>query len=100
MLELGDAGPEGHRTVGRRAAGLVDRLVAVGEGARLIADGALEAGLPAARVERVADRSEALATLAAGSLPGDAILVKASRGAALDLLVAELVTVLGPGAPA
>ena len=40
----------------------------------------------------------ALAWLAAGSLPGDTILVKASRGPALDLLVDGLVhTFGGPG---
>ena len=40
---------------------------------------------------RVADRDEALERPARTLRPGDAVLVKASRGAALDLLVEPLV---------
>jgi UDP-N-acetylmuramoyl-tripeptide--D-alanyl-D-alanine ligase len=46
MLELGSYGPAAHRDLGRLVATLgIDRLTAVGEGARLIADGALTAGM-------------------------------------------------------
>ncbi|MEA2644940.1 MAG: UDP-N-acetylmuramoyl-tripeptide--D-alanyl-D-alanine ligase, partial [Chloroflexota bacterium] len=44
MLELGDLAPDAHRRVGRAAAG-VDLLVAVGEHADEILEGALDAGL-------------------------------------------------------
>lgn len=91
MLELGQStGPEHHR-VGVAAAGLVDRLVIVGKGANGIADGALEAGLAAGAIERVVDRDAALEFLIGQLRPGDTVLVKASRGAALDILVDRLV---------
>ena len=98
MLELGEGTLEGHLRTGRDAARRADLLVVVGDGAAAIADGAREAGMAADRIVRVADREAALAWLAAGSLPGDTILVKASRGPALDLLVDGLVrTFGGPG---
>jgi UDP-N-acetylmuramoyl-tripeptide--D-alanyl-D-alanine ligase len=68
----------------------VDELIVVGAGAVPIADAATDAGLAADRVHRVADREAALATLRRIVRDGDIVLVKASRGAALDLLVTEL----------
>ena len=47
MLELGEGSDEAHREVGRRAAALADRLVVVGDGARLIAESAVASGMPA-----------------------------------------------------
>ncbi len=91
MLELGDAAPAEHLRVGVEAASVADRLVVVGASAAGIAEGALEGGLDPARIERVADRAEALAALHTMLEDGDTVLVKASRGAALDLLVEELV---------
>ena len=73
------------------AAGVADRLMVVGDGAAALAEGALEAGLEPERVERAADRDEALELLLAELREGDTVLVKASRGAALDLLVEQLV---------
>jgi UDP-N-acetylmuramoyl-tripeptide--D-alanyl-D-alanine ligase len=93
MLELGDGTDDGHRDVGRRAAQLADRLVAIGRGARLIGEAAIEAGMPADAVDAVPDRDAASALLAQTLQPGDTILVKASRGPALDLLVDELVKI-------
>jgi UDP-N-acetylmuramoyl-tripeptide--D-alanyl-D-alanine ligase len=101
MLELGDAEDEAHRAVGRHAAERVDRLIVVGEGARGIAEGAAEAGLEPGSIHLAADRPAALRLLLAELQLGDAVLVKASRGAALDLLVDELVRVADdPGARA
>ncbi len=91
MLELGDAAYEAHRAVGRRSAGLTDLLVTVGSGAGGIAEGARGAGLSPGSVHEVSDRDEALALLSRMLRPGDAVLVKASRGVALDLLVDGLV---------
>jgi UDP-N-acetylmuramyl pentapeptide synthase len=49
----------------------------------------------------VDDRAEALECLVGSLAPGDVVLVKASRGIALDVLVDELVVALGPaGDPA
>jgi UDP-N-acetylmuramoyl-tripeptide--D-alanyl-D-alanine ligase len=91
MLELGAETTAAHDAVGRRATGLADRLVVVGDGAAGIAHGAVAAGMSPSAVTRVADRDEAFALLAAELRPGDVVLLKASRGVALDLLVERLV---------
>ncbi len=95
MLELGAAHDTAHRAVGEAAARVVDLLVVVGPGATGIADGAASAGLPPERIVRAADRDAALAALAARLRPGDVVLVKGSRGAALDALVERLREELG-----
>jgi UDP-N-acetylmuramoyl-tripeptide--D-alanyl-D-alanine ligase len=87
MLELGDADEEGHRVVGEAAARTVDWLVVVGEGAAGIAEGALAAGLDPSRVTRVADAERAQEAVLPRLRDGDVVLVKASRGIALDRLV-------------
>ncbi len=87
MLELGDAHAAGHRAVGEAAGATVAELVVVGEGARGIADGAVAAGLATARVHAVPDRAAAIEVLRSILRPGDAVLVKASRGAALESIV-------------
>jgi len=98
MLELGDEHDAGHRRTGAVAASLVDRLVVVGDGASAIAEGAVEAGLDRAAVQSVANRAEALTALSEVLRPGDVVLVKASRGIGLDVLVDDLAATLGPGA--
>ena len=98
MLELGSEHEAGHRRVGEAAARLADRLVVVGdgEGAAAIADGARDANMAPDAVIPVADREAALARLLAELRPGDVVLVKASRGIALDLLVDDLRAALTP----
>jgi UDP-N-acetylmuramoyl-tripeptide--D-alanyl-D-alanine ligase len=95
MLELGAEHESGHRQAGEAAAAVVDRLVVVGDGARGIAAGAIAAGLDPAAVSTVADRADALDVLRRDLTTGDVVLVKASRGVALDLLVDDLVAALG-----
>ena len=90
MLELGTEHEAGHERVGRAAAAVVDHLVVVGDAASGIARGAREAGLPADHLETVGDRAEALGLLASTLVAGDVVLVKASRGIELDLLVDDL----------
>ena len=87
MLELGEAHDRGHREVGAAAAGLADVVVVVGQGAAGIAAGAASLG---EAVVAVPDRDAALAVLRAMLRPGDAVLVKASRGAELELIVESL----------
>ena len=96
MLELGDDHDSGHRRSGTAAAAIVDRLVVVGAGAAGILVGARDAGLAAADLIAVADRVAARDRLLEILAPGDVVLVKASRGIALDLLVDDLVAALGP----
>jgi UDP-N-acetylmuramoyl-tripeptide--D-alanyl-D-alanine ligase len=100
MLELGAAHDEGHLTVGAAAARVAAELVVVGGGAAGIAAGAVAAGLDPLRVHLVADRDEAIALLRGLLHPGDAVLVKASRGAALEAVVDALRPGVGAGEPA
>jgi UDP-N-acetylmuramoyl-tripeptide--D-alanyl-D-alanine ligase len=94
MKELGTDTEALHRGVGAEAVRLgVDRLIAVGELGRFIAEGALEAGLPAEAVRYVAgtaDYPAAAEELARGLTAGDCVLFKASRAMALEK-VAEAV---------
>ena len=90
MLELGDTREAGHRAVGDAAGRAVAELVVVGQGALGIADAAVAAGLAASRVHRVPDRAATIELLRSLLRPGDVVLVKASRGAALEGIVDAL----------
>jgi UDP-N-acetylmuramoyl-tripeptide--D-alanyl-D-alanine ligase len=91
MLELGQASEAAHRQVGEAAGALgPDLLVTVGEHAALIAESARQAGMPAGTVISCAGNDEALAELAPRRRPGDVILVKGSRGMAMEALVSGL----------
>lgn len=90
MLELGSFEEEGHRQVGRRAADRVSLLVTVGKLGRLIAEEALAHGLPEASVYRAADNDEAVQILERILAEGDVVLVKGSRGIAMEGIVAKL----------
>jgi UDP-N-acetylmuramoyl-tripeptide--D-alanyl-D-alanine ligase len=90
MLELGNAAVAGHLEVGRAAAATSDLLIVVGPAAAGIAKGAREAGLDSSRVLEVRDREAALDTLRSRLRDGDVVLVKASRGVELDVLVDAL----------
>ena len=87
MLELGPDEERLHRAIGARAAGVVDALVAVGERGRWIAEGARDAGLARVSTAPTPTRRSwwSSATWRPGS--GDLLLVKGSRGIALDRLV-------------
>ncbi len=92
MAELGDAATPAHEAVGRLAAQLsVGRLVAVGEQARAIVQGA--AGLNA---EWVPDTDAAITLLRAQVRPGDVVLVKASRSASLERVAVALGDEMAP----
>ena len=96
MLELGDGHEDGHREVGAAAAGVVDRLVVVGDGRGRDRRAARATRASArTRSSTVADRAAALASLRERPRAGDVVLVKASRGVDLDLLVDDLVAALG-----
>ncbi|HET8648071.1 MAG TPA: hypothetical protein VFO85_21420, partial [Vicinamibacteria bacterium] len=92
MLELGPTAVERHREVGRRVADRLDLLAAVGPLAASFLDGARESG----RTLELAAFADA-ATAAAADLvrPGDAVLVKGSRGVKLEAVVDALVARLG-----
>ncbi|GAB2988931.1 UDP-N-acetylmuramoyl-tripeptide--D-alanyl-D-alanine ligase [Nocardioides montaniterrae] len=92
MFELGDQHDAGHRKVGAAAAELgVDVLVVVGDQASPIAAGAREHVNPATiEVTTVPGREDAVAWLRQNAGPGDVVLVKASRGAALEQIAEQL----------
>ena len=82
MLELGEISPEAHETVGKQAAEYgVDFLVAYGPEAKRTAQAAAAAGVEARHVDTYREAAE---LLLARMQPGDALLVKASRGMALE----------------
>lgn len=91
MLELDDP-KAAHREVGRAAVERgVERLFACGDLGRGYGEGAAEAGLAPERFTWAKD-SAALADLVARELgPGDAVLVKGSRGARMENVVDRLV---------
>jgi UDP-N-acetylmuramoyl-tripeptide--D-alanyl-D-alanine ligase len=86
MLELGESSLELHRRVAERARSLgLDGLVIVdgdAEGSAM-----LEAAAGLERLVRVARPEEALEPLLGWLRPGDALLLKASRGVALERLL-------------
>jgi UDP-N-acetylmuramoyl-tripeptide--D-alanyl-D-alanine ligase len=84
MLELGDESAAEHRVVGRYAASRADVVVAVGEAAQALADGAGE------RAVALADNAAAVDWLRGRLVAGDVVLVKASRGGHLDEVAAAL----------
>ena len=90
MMELGDTGSEAHRTIGRRVAQLgIDLLVTVGPLAKLIGDGAIEAGMSEERVVAARSNAEAAALLKTRTQPGDAILIKGSRAMKMEKILED-----------
>ena len=91
MLELGETAASAHEEVGRLAADLrVDHLVVVGAGAEAMHRAAAAAGGQTTSVA-VPDTDSALDVVADLVVPGDRVLVKASRAAGLERVAAELV---------
>jgi UDP-N-acetylmuramoyl-tripeptide--D-alanyl-D-alanine ligase len=89
MLELGEYEEQAHRELGEWVAELgVDMLLAVGQRSRVLAQSAQKAGLSA--VLWAANTADAAVMLRPQLSSGDTLLLKASRGVGLDLLVAEL----------
>jgi UDP-N-acetylmuramoyl-tripeptide--D-alanyl-D-alanine ligase len=89
MLELGDKAVEAHQKVGRQAA-RADLLVVLGDHAEDVVEGATEAGLRVDRASVVTNPEEAVAAIEP-YLKGALVLVKASRGVALEQVVDRLV---------
>jgi len=86
MLELGEASEEEHAGVGKLAAELgVDVLVAIGASSETTAEGARRAGLKA--VFSFGSKRNALELLKRILHEGDTVLVKGSRGVALEEVV-------------
>ncbi len=91
MRELGPDSGAMHREVGRQVAGIgVDRLVTLGELAGEIEAGAMEAGLAAACCAHVRSHEEAVGAVRDCLVEGSWIVVKGSRGMAMEKVVAGI----------
>lgn len=84
MYELGPLEEQGHRDVGVEAARLADQVVAVGELARVIAEAAGE------KAVHFGAKGPAIDHLKRVVQPGDTVLVKGSRGMAMEEIVQAL----------
>ena len=100
MLELGDTAADEHAAIGRFAAEIgVEHLVAIGDYAVQLTGAAVAAGLASTRAVMVADKPDAVAAVTAGLGPGDVVLVKASRGLALNTVADDILTAVAPLPP-
>lgn len=90
MAELGPQDEVGHRSVGIRAADVVDQLFVYGEKARWIAEEALESGLKPEQVHVSESKQAVIDALKAMLNENDFVLVKGSRAAAMEDVVAGL----------
>lgn len=89
MLELGPSEEQWHRDLGSSLApGPWDGIITVGSLGAVIARAAVNAGVSVARVFTCADHAAAAEVLGRCLQPGDAVLVKASRGQRLEQVLA------------
>jgi len=84
MLELGENASALHHEIGIFAAGCVDALIAMGEHASEVTDGAISAGMAREKARIVRNHVEAIDTLQEWLQTGSRILVKGSRGMRME----------------
>lgn len=93
MFELGDAGPEEHRAIGRRLVELrdvIEQVMLIGQFSLFAAE-AMRGDFPEERMRVYAAWEDGLPTTFAAMLqPGDVVLLKASRGMRLERLLMGL----------
>lgn len=95
MLELGEHEDEAHRGVGAVAGRNCDRLYLTGPlMTKYAAGGALLSDMPAEAIICCADHAEIAARLYETLSDGDVILIKGSRGMAMEKVAAELKALL------
>jgi UDP-N-acetylmuramoyl-tripeptide--D-alanyl-D-alanine ligase len=95
MRELGPSAAELHRRTGEVVGGKLDLLVAVGEHAEDFLAGARRAGRTDEALRAVPDAAAAAAAVPALLGPGDAVLVKGSRGVKLEQVVEAVIARFG-----
>ena len=76
--------------VGVRAANVANTLITVGALGRLIAEAALQSGMPGEKITCVDDVPAAIELLRKMLVEGDVALVKGSHGLRMDRIVAAL----------
>jgi UDP-N-acetylmuramoyl-tripeptide--D-alanyl-D-alanine ligase len=93
MYELGRYEEEGHKLVGRRSREVADQLVTIGQLGRTIGEEAIRGGMPTECVHLVETNIQAVHVIKALIETGegnDRVLVKGSRGMAMEEIVAVL----------
>lgn len=84
MLELGAYAKEGHMRAGRAVAKYADAAYLYGEGAQDMRQGALEQGMQAENIHLFDTRQALASALQVAAKPGDALLIKGSRGMKME----------------
>lgn len=88
MLELGSQSESFHYQLGQRIAGSgIDRLLAVGRFAPVVAQGAMQGGMDAACVGQFPSTDALLERVNGLLADGDLVLLKGSRGMALERVI-------------
>ncbi len=89
ILEMGDYAPDAHYEIGKYAAKAgIDAAICAGENAKHIARGAKDGGM--SEVYTLKDADEAAEFTEEYVNPGDAVLIKASRGMHFEKIVEKL----------
>jgi UDP-N-acetylmuramoyl-tripeptide--D-alanyl-D-alanine ligase len=92
MLELGPFSEEAHQQLGEKVKGLsIDLLLTLGEKAPIVVESAIRHGFEPKRAKVVKSHSEAISFLKEVIREGDWILVKGSRGMAMEKVVEGLI---------
>jgi UDP-N-acetylmuramoyl-tripeptide--D-alanyl-D-alanine ligase len=94
MRELGEQSSEFHRRLGDEVVTLCgdDMLVACGQHAQEVVDGARQAGMSATRIVACRSPEDTIPLLDQAIAPGDVVLIKGSRALAMERLVSALET--------
>jgi UDP-N-acetylmuramoyl-tripeptide--D-alanyl-D-alanine ligase len=90
MRELGDGTDQAHQDLGKEAAPKVDALFALGDHAHLVVDGAQSEDPSPPVSQAFTDSEKLITTLKNFITPGDTLLVKGSRGLAMEHIVEAL----------
>lgn len=84
MLELGEISEKEHMNAGIQASEIFDVIICIGSDAKYIGKGAIENGFDKGRVYFFASNEEAVSEINSILRPGDAVLMKGSRGMKLE----------------
>ena len=84
MLELGAISEKEHMNAGIQASEIFDVIICIGSDAKYIGKGAIENGFDKGRVYFFASNEEAVSEINSILRPGDAVLMKGSRGMKLE----------------
>ncbi len=91
IKELGDFAPAAHGKIGKKVARMgLDCIIAIGDNAKFVCRGAQEGGMPTEHIHGFKTRQQAIDALPQLILPGDAVLVKASRAMQLEYVTEAL----------